>query len=254
MVDRLVVPPALLTEILDAARRRLLDGDWELAVVVTDLPCESMDGRSRHVSPTHGIGVLSVPALGALNLGPRVRRTLLQLVGDLVGGGDDQPSGDGWLARMRRRWERGVLSEFATEAAERPGGLRILFVPAVLFANLRLLLGMVRANRPWRLAARLYRVLVAAFAAGAHGVVISDIWRISAAMGWWRLAVTCVLSIAVTIVLIIVAHGLWERAHPTHASASRSRCSTSSPWRQSRSGSSRSTSPSLRRSPPAARC
>ena len=37
-VDRLVVPPAPLTEILAAGRRKLLEGDWDLGVVVTDLP------------------------------------------------------------------------------------------------------------------------------------------------------------------------------------------------------------------------
>src|ERR1700759_575456 len=37
-VDRLVSPPALVTEIFDAARRRLLPGRCDLALAVTDLP------------------------------------------------------------------------------------------------------------------------------------------------------------------------------------------------------------------------
>jgi hypothetical protein len=59
-VDRLVAPPADTTEILDAARRRLLDENWDLGIVVTDLPLRV--GRrpvSRQVSPTHGIAVVS---------------------------------------------------------------------------------------------------------------------------------------------------------------------------------------------------
>jgi hypothetical protein len=55
-VDRLVAPPAQTTEILEAARRKLLDENWDLAIVVTDLPLRV--GRrpiSRQVSPTHGI-------------------------------------------------------------------------------------------------------------------------------------------------------------------------------------------------------
>jgi hypothetical protein len=87
-----------------------------------------------------------------------------------------------------------------------------LLRPIVVLGNARLLLGMVRANRPWRLAARLYGALIAALAAGAYGVVTSDIWRLSAAMGWPRLAGLCVVSILVTIVAIIAAHELWERA------------------------------------------
>ncbi|HEY7198324.1 MAG TPA: hypothetical protein VH306_14180, partial [Gaiellaceae bacterium] len=153
-VDRLVAPPAQTTEIIDAARRKLLDANWDLGLVVTDLPLRI--GRrpvTRQVSPTHGIAVVSLPALGALHLAPRLRRTLLELVGELVGDGGGQWSGDGALARLRRRWGRGVLQELATDTSDRPGALRFVFVAEVLASHLRLLLGMVRANRPWRLAA-----------------------------------------------------------------------------------------------------
>jgi len=199
-VDRLVVPPALTTEIVSAARQKLLDEDWDLAVVVTDLPLRV--GRrpvSRQISPTHGIAVVSLPALGAVHLTHRLRRTLLTLVGELVGTGEGE-------------WGRGVLQELAVDQEARPGALRFLFVPTVLFSHFRLLVGMVRANRPWRLAERLYRALVAAVAAATYGVVTSDVWRISAAMGSLRLAIVCVGSILFTSAAVIVAHGLWERA------------------------------------------
>jgi hypothetical protein len=55
-------------------------------------------------------------------------------------------------------------------------------------------------------------VLAAALATGAYGIVASDIWRLSAALGWGRLAAACLASVAVTIVAVIVAHELWERA------------------------------------------
>ncbi|HEX4519715.1 MAG TPA: hypothetical protein VH063_09070 [Gaiellaceae bacterium] len=216
-VDRLVAPPVQTTEIIDAARRKLLDANWDLGVVVTDLPLRV--GRrpvSRQVSPTHGIAVVSLPALGALHLVPRLRRTLLELVGELVGDRDGQWSGDGALARLRRRWGRGVLQELATDTADRPGALRFLLIAEVLSSHLRLLLGMVRANRPWRLAARLYRALLAAVVAGAYGLVTSDIWRISATAGSTRLALASIASISFTSGAVIVAHGLWERAPDRH--------------------------------------
>jgi hypothetical protein len=212
-VDRLVAPPAQTTDIVDAARRKLLDANWDLGVVVTDLPLRV--GRrpvSRQVSPTHGIAVVSLPALGPLHLAPRLRRALVELVGELVGDGGGQRSDDGPLARVRRDWGRHVLQELATDTADPRGALRFLFVPAVLSRHVRLLLGLVRANRPWRLAARLYRALVAAVVAGAYGVVTSDIWRISATMGSTRLALVSIASIVFTSGAVIVAHGLWERA------------------------------------------
>ena len=194
LVDRLVVPPAPTTEILDAARRRLLDGDWDLGLVVTDLPLRI--GRrpvSRHVSPTHGVAVVSLPALGAINLRPRLRRTLRELVGELVGD---------------RESDNGVLRELASDTRARPAGL---FVLSVLRGHLRLLLGMVRANRPWRLAAGLSRSLVAAIAVAGVGLVTADVWRLADAAGWGRLLALSAVSILATVVSVIAAHGLWER-------------------------------------------
>jgi hypothetical protein len=202
-VDRLVVPPAPMTEIFSAARRALLDADWDLGIVVTDLPLR-LNGRpvSRHTNPTHGIAIVSLPALGVIHLRERLQRTLLDMVGELVGDRDENGS----------RWQQGLLRELAAETAPRMGRFGFLFTPAVLLGHVRLLLGMVRTNRPWRLAARLYAALVAALAAGAYGLVTSDIWRISAALGWWRLGLACAVSILATTVAVIAVHRLWERA------------------------------------------
>jgi hypothetical protein len=198
--DRLVVPPAALTEIIAAGRRKLLDGDWDLGVVVTDLPL-SVGGRpvSRHLSPTHGLAVLSLPALGALHLRQRLRRALVELIGELTGRG------------AADAWEESVLRELTTDTEHRPGGLGFLYVPVLVAGHLRLLLGMVRTNRPWRLAARLFGALVAALAVGAFALVTSDIWRLSGSAGWWRLLVMCLVGIAGTVGAVIGAHGLWER-------------------------------------------
>ena len=59
-------------------------------------------------------------------------------------------------------------------AAEAEDVSRFPYAPTVIFGHLRLLAGMVRANRPWRLAARLYGVLAAAMPLGAYGIVASD--------------------------------------------------------------------------------
>jgi hypothetical protein len=198
VVDRLVEPPARVTDILEDARRRLLGSRWHLAIVVTDLPLRD-NGKpvSRLASRTHGVALVSLPALGPLHVRPRLRRALVELVAELLGRVDKEADD--------------VLRELTAKNAERVAILRPLFVTAVLFSHLRLLLGMVRANRPWRLVGRLYAALVAALAVGAYGVVTSDIWRLSLALDWWRLTITSALSIAFTIATVIVVPGLWER-------------------------------------------
>lgn len=211
VVDRLVSPPATISEIFHSARQRLLDRGWDVAMVVTDLPLRRA-GRpvASQASPAHGVAVVSLPALGAIKLSHRLQRTIVEAAEDLIGEGSDGTGTAPRRGARRRRWEEQVLRELATDTAAPHRGL--LFVPAVLAGNLRLLAGMVRANRPWRFTVRLYGALVAALAAGAFGVITSDVWRLAAAMGWRRLTVLTLVSVAATIIAIISAHGLWERS------------------------------------------
>ena len=89
------------------------------------------------------------------------------------------------------------------------------FAARVVTGNIWLLLGMLRANRPWRLALRLMRVLAAAFAAGVFALVTSDIWRLADYLGPLRLTVIALGSVAGITVTIMVTTGLWERSpHP----------------------------------------
>jgi uncharacterized membrane protein len=78
--------------------------------------------------------------------------------------------------------------------------------------NVRLLIGMVRANHPWRLATSLSRTLVGAVGVGAFAIVTSDVWRIAAQIGTVKLALACLATVSVSVGTLIVVHGLWERA------------------------------------------
>lgn len=205
VVDGLVRPPADDDELVDAARRRLLGEDWDLALCLTDLPLElSRRPVVGHASPVHGVALLSVPALGAVGLRRRALEAATGLVRTLLGDddGDDDP---GDRAAIGRR-----LRELATDEADSTEGVR--FAARVLSGNLRLLVGMVRANRPWRLAARLSRALTAAIAAGVFALVTSDIWRLADNFGWLRLLVVAVGSVVATAATLVVGAELWERA------------------------------------------
>jgi hypothetical protein len=210
-IDALVVPPASTTELIDAAHQRLLGEDWELALSLTDLPLRI---RRRtvvaHASPTHRVAVISLPGLGPARLRPNALETATGMIRVLTGEAADGESGDGEGSarsiRMRRRLVD--LADLADEDPTRgPTGLAAL----ARGGRLRLLIGMVRANRPWRLAVRLYRALVAALAAVAFALVTPDLWRISNSLGPVRLAAIGILAVAFTVLSLIAAHGLWER-------------------------------------------
>jgi hypothetical protein len=207
--DRLVEPPADLSALIAAGRRILLERGWDLAVCVTDLPLQTARRPViAHVSATHGVAVLSMPALGPVAVRRRTAETIVRLVGHILG---DRAQTAGATERLalaetvsRRMRELGAR----TERGEHGVG----FVARVLSGNIWLLLGMLRANRPWRLALRLMRALAVAFAAGVFALVTSDIWRLAHYLGPLRLTVICLGSVAGIAVTIVVTTGLWERS------------------------------------------
>ena len=138
-----------------------------------------------------------------MGLHKRALQTVLGLVRTLRGTAEDTDD----RAAMGRR-----LRELATDPAEADAG--VAFTARVLTGNLRLLLGMVRANRPWRLAVSLSRALTAAIAAGVFALITADIWRLADSYGWVRLTVVAVGSVLAVVVTLVVGAQLWER--PRH--------------------------------------
>ena len=209
VVDVLVHPPTDDAALVAAARDRLLAEDWDLVVCLTDLPLKA---RRRpvvaHASPLHGVAVVCLPALGAIGLRRRTRDTVVGLVRTLLGDTEDRAlSGQpGGLGRRARELGRGQ---------EPAGDDGVMFTARVLTGNLRLLVGMIRANQPWRLAIGLTRALTAALAAGVFALVTPDIWQLGEALGWVRLSVVAVGSVAAITIALIAGAGLWERtSHP----------------------------------------
>jgi hypothetical protein len=209
--DPLVVPPVDDHDLVDAVRARMLEEGWDLAVFLTDLPL-AVRGRPvvAHASPLHGVAIVSVPALGAVGVRRRVRETSFQLLRTLLAA----QSGEDTAAWGRRR--RGLQARVRRLGVERgdPGSEvgAVRFTSRVLGGNLRLLIGMVRTNQPWRLAAKLSRALTAAAAAGAFALVTSDIWRLADAFGWARLLFVTTGSVVATCLTLIVGADLWERS------------------------------------------
>jgi hypothetical protein len=84
--DRLAEPPTDLSELISAGRRMLLSRGWHLVVCVTDLPLQTARRPViAHVSATHAVGVLSMPALGPVAVRKRATETVVRLIGNMLG-------------------------------------------------------------------------------------------------------------------------------------------------------------------------
>jgi hypothetical protein len=210
-VDRLVDAPADLNRLVAAARRRLLDEGWQMAICITDLPLATARRPVvAHASATHAVAVLSLPALGAVGVTRRAADAIVRLAQALLGE-VDRDNADLDDRAIRRR--RVALYRRTRELNELPGSesRAVGLATGVLTGNLRLLLGMLRANQPWRLVSRLSRALVAALVVDILALVTSDIWRLANALGPARLSIVTVDSVLAVVLSLVFGAGLWER-------------------------------------------
>lgn len=174
--------------VLSRLSEHAADHDWDLVVGLTELPLRDDDGRYLLVETdaAQKAAVVSLPALSGLRPHRRGRRaveTLIRGMADTSGGGSHR-------VPLPRR-----------------GG------------RLRLLLGMVLANRPWLLVPGLKSALVAAITTGAIATINSTVWLLAGSLSWWRLAVATVVSLALVVGWIVVDGELWDRPEDDSAEA-----------------------------------
>ncbi|MFC8529293.1 hypothetical protein [Nocardia sp. NPDC057227] len=165
----------------------------DVVIYLTDLPRrQGTTPVLADVSVPERFAVISIPGMGGAFIQRRVRdvaRTVLAEVARRPG----TPA-----ERLRRVQDDDVVHYLAPSALSR----------------LRLLAGMVYANRPWRLVTGMSKVMMAAFATGVVSLAYPTMWQLSATMGPWRLSAVTVLATAAMIAWLIVEHRLWERPRP----------------------------------------
>jgi hypothetical protein len=180
------------SEEVDAAVARLVDHAdrhaWDVVVGLTELPLRDDDGR--YLLATADVGrrtaVLSLPALGGVRTHARTRHAVRELV-------------------------RGIADDSAPDQQRIP-------LPRAT-GRLRLLAGMVLANRPWRLVPGLKSALVAALATGAVATINSTVWLLSSSLSPWRLLVATIVSVSLVVAWLVVDGGLWDRPDDDSAEA-----------------------------------
>lgn len=166
----------------------------DIVVYLTDLPRrEDTLPVVGEVSADHLFALISVAGVGGVNIERRVRTVTELAIARILGEPELMPPG------AARRFPCVQIEDGIRYFA--PSGLR----------RLRLLSGMVRANRPWRLVTGLSKVLVGAFATGAIALATDTIWLFADTMGPWRMSAATILSILAMILWLILDHELWER-------------------------------------------
>jgi hypothetical protein len=199
--DHGVVPMARLA---DQFRR----ADHEVLVVLTDLPRRvDVNPVLSAVDPDHGVGLISIPALGTVRPRSRGRDVLVWIVQRLTEKPLPPRSFD--PTRVTRVLDRLVAPVRRVErAAAGSAGERLELVG--VRGRLRLLSGMVWANQPWRLVPHLSSATAAAAATAAYGILTTTFWRLADALPAWRLMLIMVMAVGAMVVWLITYNHLWD--------------------------------------------
>jgi hypothetical protein len=194
-----------LAPMLDSLTKHRIRRAWDVMVCLTDLPIR-LGGHTvvAEVALGEPISLVSLPALGAINIDRRVRTAVADLGWAMHRHFDpDDDTGEFGPPSLHRsrHIETTVLDE---------GPIGFRFVSATHLGRGRLLAGMLRANRPWRLVFGLRSAMAAAIATGAFALVTNTIWQLADLLGAPRLTLLTVLSISSMVFWIITQHDLWE--------------------------------------------
>lgn len=151
-------------------------------------------------------GALYIPSFGTVAVKRRAVASALAIIHDLLGTDtDSRPSSH----QVDSRWAPGPRQVEDENEHDDDGGDRVQLLSGA-FGRMRLVSGMIRCNRPWRLVPTLSGALAAASAASAFGVFYASIWQMAASMSVARLTVIGVLAMAAMAIWLIFGHGLWE--------------------------------------------
>lgn len=192
-----------VSDIANAVRHHLQGIKWDIAVFITDLPRQArLHPISVEVDPRHRAAVISLPALGSRRLRRRVRQAIVDIIRQLVTQ-EDAPQHPEVIGRLPHQ-----PSADTGDATDTP---RRYVVPG-LRGHVRLVAGMVHANRPWRLFGSLSRGLAGVFATATVLFMNTATWNLATALGAWQHAVVTALAALALTAWIIIDHELWERA------------------------------------------
>jgi hypothetical protein len=159
-----------------------------------------------HGSRRRRAGLVSLPALGLGQL-HATRAAVLGLVEGLATALGDDRSGP-W-----EDWVGGLVEGVAPvrRVVDRAEDGEIGFVSSRVSGRLRLVAGMVRANRPGRALLGLSKLLVGAFGTAAFALTTNTIWQMGDALDGPRLTLIMLLGLGCLVGWLIIAHDLWEK-------------------------------------------
>jgi hypothetical protein len=197
--------------ILDVGAEHREREGWDVVICFTDVPLQAeRKPLVAYASVRRRAGLISLPALG-VGQHRYARSTAVGLVDGLLAEAwsSGPPRDDGRVTRLVE-----TVAPIRRVVDQENDG-EVAFGADPVAGALRLVLGMVRANRPGRAVVGLSKLLVAAIGTAAFALATDTLWTMGDALDPPRLALVMLIAQASLITYLIVGHGLWERVSDT---------------------------------------
>lgn len=194
------------------AQNILPDRGWDILVCLTDLP--RRNGKRPVIADVRAgdaVALVSMPAIGGLRIESHTMNTLAHVIGLISTEKLHEVAIRNPAQKhhhIRRRITEGVSPVRQVPSSDEDVQLLL----SGLRGRVRLLLGMVRDNRPWWLVPSLSRAIAAAVATGAFGIFYPTLWRMANALSFPRLAFISLFAIVAMVSWLIINNSLWEHA------------------------------------------
>ena len=167
---------------------------WDRLIYLTDLPLSTRRPVISQCVQNGKATMLCLPAFGLLRAKLGLKQEMTRLVqGKMAGAGVPEENIDGY-----EDIAGGDVRADTTRVLEGRG------------RTLRLLLGMIRCNRPMALLRALSGSIALGVASGAFGVFFGSIWLMSSLMPIWRLILISMLAICGMTFWLIYNNSLWN--------------------------------------------
>lgn len=218
-VDPLVGVAEDFNQVLEKANNIKQENGWDYAITLTDLPFffeKKLVAANANLE--NGIAQISIPSYGLFPTRKSVRKTLLKLMENLYAGSFSELEKPEQTRAGRRKHKKTGKTPFPVSFTKREEGysnqsgadLRYVITPRVI-GYIQVLLGMTRANRPWKAFFSLYKVLALAFATGTYISIFSTPWQLSIIYSNYRMIFLMLLAIFGMVTWIIFSQNLWEK-------------------------------------------
>ncbi|HET7414583.1 MAG TPA: hypothetical protein VFI97_02670 [Arthrobacter sp.] len=185
---------------------------WDLLICISELT-RRIDNELviSEVNLDYQAAMVALPTLGPVRLRHHVRTAIVRvsrvLLSDDLQPDRTEAAGKRPLKQLRAETTSPRRDTSNDPEAGKTSSLRLRGT----IGRIRMLLGMIRINRPWRLVPSLSSAFAAAAATSAFGIFYSSIWAMANSLTPLRQSWVTLIAIIAMITWLIVYNHMWEK-------------------------------------------